>query len=79
MAAQVMISEYGTLDYTDGGLTAIDASETKLVISSNNGKTASGVLYIKAGVFGGKTAYRSVSISFVLENNSWRVDTIIGK
>ncbi len=73
------ISEYGTLDYTDGGLTAIDASETKLVISSNNGKTASGVLYIKAGVFGGKTAYRSVSISFVLENNSWRVDTIIGK
>ncbi len=73
------ISDFGTLEYSDGGLTAIDADKIELVINSNNGTTASGVLYIKAGVFGGKTAYRSMNISFVLENNSWRVDTIIGK
>lgn len=73
------ISDFGTLAYTDGGLTAIDAENIELVINSNNGTTASGVLYIKAGVFGGKIAYRSVNISFVLENNSWRVDSIIGK
>lgn len=73
------ISDFGTLAYSDGGLTAIDADKIELVINSNNGTTASGVLYIKAGVFGGKTAYRSMNISFVLENNSWRVDTIIGK
>ncbi len=73
------ISDYGALEYTNGGLTAIDAADVELVINSNNGTNASGVLYIKAGVFGGKTAYRSMNISFVLENGSWRVDTIIGK
>ncbi len=73
------ISDFGTLSYTDGGLDAINAADTELVINSNNGTAASGVLYIKAGSFGGKTAYRSMNISFVLENNSWRVDTIIGK
>ncbi len=73
------ISDFGALDYTNGGLNAINADDTVLVINSNNGTAANGVLYIKAGVFGGKTAYRSVNISFVLENNSWRVATIIGK
>ncbi len=73
------ISEFGTLAYTDGGLDAINANETELVINAINGETASGVLYIKAGVFGGKTAYRSVNIGFVLENNSWKVDTVIGR
>lgn len=73
------ISDYGALDYTNGGLEAIDAEDIELVINSSNGTAASGVLYIKAGVFGGKTAYRSTNISFVLENGSWRVDTIIGK
>ena len=73
------IYELGALDYTDGGLTAIDAESIELVINSNNGTSATGILYIKAGVFGGKAAYRSVNISFVLENNCWKVDTVIGK
>ncbi len=82
-AAQIMslceISEFGTLFYTDGGLNAINADDTELVINTINGATANGVLYIKAGTFGGKTAYRSMNITFVLENNSWKVDTVIGK
>lgn len=71
------ISPYGALRYENGGLTAITASETALVINSQSAGTASGVLYIKAGSFGGKTAYRSVNVSFVKENGVWKLDTVL--
>ncbi len=71
------ISTAGALRYDTGGLTAISAEDTALVISSRSDSTANGVLYIKAGSFGGKTAYRSVNVSFVKENGAWKLDTIL--
>lgn len=81
-AAQQIISRCGIdplggLRYENGGLTPISASDTALVISSQSGTSASGVLYIKAGAFGGKTAYRSVNVSFIMENGSWKLDTVL--
>lgn len=73
------IADYGTLSYTSGGLNAISAASTELVISTVSDTSASGTMYVKAGSFGGKTAYRSVNVSFVYENGSWKLDTIIGK
>ncbi len=72
------ISEH-SLRYTNGGLKAISAEDTILVINSSSEDSANGTLYIKAGSFGGKAAYRSVRLGFVRENGSWKVDTIIGK
>lgn len=71
------ISSLGAMKYSSGGLTAINVSDTVLVISSSNGDSASGVLYIKAGSFGGKTAYISRSVKLAKENGSWKLDCII--
>lgn len=73
------IPMYGALRYVSGGLEAMRANDTRLVVSSIDGDTASGVLYVKAGVFGGKTAYRMMNVSFVREGNLWKADTLIGK
>lgn len=74
---QCNISDFGALNYTKGGLKAIRADETVLVISSERDSSASGMLYIKAGSFGGKTAYRSVNVNFVKENGAWKLDSIL--
>lgn len=71
------ISTLGALHYSDGGLTPINVSDITLVISSENADSASGMLYIRAGSYAGKTAYRSVSVSFTKENGSWKLDSII--
>lgn len=71
------ISTLGALHYSDGGLTAVNTSDTVLVISSNNGASASGMLYIRAGSFAGKTAYRSVSVSFTKSDGRWKLDSVI--
>lgn len=71
------ISTLGALHYSDGGLTAVNTSDTVLVINSNNGASASGMLYIRAGSFAGKTAYRSVSVSFTKSNGRWKLDSVI--
>lgn len=71
------IESYGALRYTNGGLSALNAADTALVISSENGSEADGVLYIKAGTFAGKTAYRSVNVRFVKENGFWKLDAIL--
>ena len=71
------IDPLGALRYESGGLTAISAADTELVISSQSADYASGVLYIRAGSFGGKTAYRSVNVSFVRDNGSWKLDTVL--
>ncbi len=72
------ISDYGTvLKYTNGGLKAISAKDIELVISTSDDNTASGVAYIRAGSFAGKTAYRSMNVSFVREDGVWKLDTII--
>lgn len=71
------ISTLGALHYSNGGLTAVNTSDTVLVISSNNGASASGMLYIRAGSFAGKTAYRSVSVSFTKSDGRWKLDSVI--
>ncbi len=71
------ISPMGALRYESGGLAAVSAGDTELVISSQSEKAASGVLYIRAGSFGGRTAYRSVNVSFMFENGSWKLDTVL--
>lgn len=81
-AAQLMakcgISELGALRYSAGGLTGISVSDTVLVVNNADSGSASGVLYIRAGSFNGKTAYRSVNVSFVYENGSWKLDSLLG-
>ena len=71
------ISTLGALHYSDGGLTPINGTDTTLVISSENSDSASGMLYIKAGSYAGKTAYRSVGVSFSKVNGSWKLDSVI--
>lgn len=66
----------GAMRYNGSGLTAISVSDTVLSVSVN-GNTASGILFVKAGSFGGKTAYVSYSIKLVKENGSWKLDNII--
>ena len=71
------ISTLGALHYSDGGLTPINVSDTTLVISSETADSASGMLYIRAGSYAGRTAYRSISVSFAKVNGSWKLDSII--
>ena len=71
------ISMIGVLRYETGGLSAVSADDTALVISSQTDSAANGVLYVKAGSFGGRTAYRSINVSFVKENGTWKLDTIL--
>lgn len=73
------IPSMGLLTYGNGGLNEICADKTELVISSNDGTTAAGTLYIKIGSICGTTAYRIVDVQFLRENGSWKLDTIIGK
>ncbi len=73
------ISELGALSYSGGGLKAICAKDTELVISYEGSEAATGILYIRAGSFGGKTAYRTVKVTFLNENGFWKLDTIISK
>ena len=73
------ISSSGLLAYNNGGLDEIRAGKAELVISSNDGTTADGKLYIKLGNICGTVAYRVVDVRFLYENSSWKLDTIIGK
>lgn len=77
LLARCEIASLGALRYTNGGLTAINAPDTALVISSENSASADGVLYIRAGVFSGRTAYRSLNVKFVKENGFWKLDTVL--
>lgn len=70
------ITPGGSLDYSSGGLEAIDAGSVILVISEKNEGSAAGMMYVEAGSFGGRTAYRCVSVSFVRENGGWRLNNI---
>ncbi len=71
------ISPNGALSYTSGGLEGIDGAGVKLVINELSDSSASGMMYIEAGTFGGRLAYRSVSVSFVTENGGWKLDKIL--
>ncbi len=75
--SRCQIERFGVLGYSDGGLTAINADDCVLVVSEQGTTSASGVVYIKAGTIGGKTAYRSVDISFTAENGMWKLDSLL--
>ncbi len=63
----------GSSEYSDGGLSQVNISETVLVMDNST----SGTLYIKAGTFNGKTAYFSRSIKLAEENGSLKLDIIV--
>ncbi|MDE7192527.1 MAG: hypothetical protein K2O14_01025 [Oscillospiraceae bacterium] len=65
------------MKYNGAGLVSANVSDTILTVSTS-GSTASGILYVKAGNFGGKTAYVSYSVKLVNENGRWQVDCILG-
>ena len=77
LLAKCGIESYGALRYNNGGLSALNAADTALVISSEDGSAAEGVLYVRAGTFAGRTAYRSMNVRFVNENGFWKLDTIL--
>ena len=67
------VRESGELHYKNGGLTAINVSDTTLVMQDS----LSGTLYIKAGTFDGKTAYFQRSVKLSEENGILKLDCII--
>ena len=71
------ISDGGALEYTSGGMKPLRVADTQLVVNSVGDTQANGVLYIKAGTFGGKLAYRAVNVLFVREDGVWKLDTVI--
>lgn len=71
------ISDYGALRYNGTSLTAVRVVDTSLVIDSDDGTSAAGTLYIKAGTFCGKSGWYSCAVSFVKENGSWKLDCIL--
>lgn len=66
----------GVMRYSGAGLISANVSDTILSVTTS-GSTASGMLYVKAGNFGGKVAYVSYSVKLVNENGSWQVDCIL--
>lgn len=68
----------GVMRYNGNGLVSANVSDTVLTVSTS-GNTASGMLYVRAGNFGGKAAYVSYSVKLVNENGRWQVDCILGK
>lgn len=72
------VSPYGALSYSTGGLSGIDAASVQLVISERTADSASGMMYVECGTFGGRIAYRSTAVTFVKENGSWKLDCIVG-
>lgn len=71
------ISPYGALSHENGGLSAVSLNKTLLVINSQSDVSAAGQLFIEAGTFAGRTAYRSVNVTFVYENGAWKLDTLL--
>ena len=70
--ARCEVSESGEMSYTNGGFTAVNVSDTVLVMDSD----LSGTLYVKAGTFDGKTAYRTVPITLTTENGRLLMDVL---
>ncbi len=77
LRSRCSISESGSLNYSSGGLKAVNISDTTLVISSANENSAEGTLYIRSGTYGGKNGYYSRKVTFSLENGVWKINGII--
>lgn len=66
----------GAMKYNGNGLVSASVYDTVLSVSES-ASTASGMLYVKAGNFGGKAGYVSYSIKLINENGHWQVDCIL--
>ena len=66
----------GAMKYNGAGLVSANVYDTVLSLSES-GNTASGILYVKAGNYGGKAGYVSYSIKLVNENGRWQVDCVL--
>lgn len=66
----------GVMRYNGAGLVSANVSDTILSVTAS-GSTASGMLYVKAGNFSGRTAYISYSVKLINENGRWKVDCIL--
>lgn len=64
------------MKYNGAGLVSANVYDTVLSLSES-GNTASGILYVKAGNYGGKAGYVSYSIKLVNENGRWQVDCVL--
>ena len=71
--ARCEVSESGALSYTSGGFTAVNVSDTVLVMDNE----LNGTLYIKAGTFDGKTAYRTVAVILTEKNGRLLMDAAV--
>ena len=71
------ISDYGALRFNGSALTAVTAADTRLVITSKTDVSASGILYVKAGTIGGRTAFFAKPVSFAYENGAWKLDSVL--
>lgn len=67
------VSQSGELKYSGGGLSVVNVSDTVLVMDGD----LNGTLYIKAGTFDGKTAYRTVPITLITENGRLLMDSVV--
>ncbi len=67
------VSQSGELKYSNGGLCVVNVSDTVLVMDGD----LNGTLYIKAGTFDGKTAYRTVPITLITENGRLLMDSVV--
>lgn len=71
--ARCEVSESGEMSYTNGGFAAVSISDTVLVMDG----ALNGTLYIKAGTFDGKTAYRTVPITLITEDGKLLMDAAV--
>lgn len=63
----------GSLKYNSGSLTAISIADT--VLKMQDDKT--GTLYVKAGIFDGRTGYCVITVKLAVENGVLKADCII--
>lgn len=75
LKSRCSVAESGELVYTNGGLSAINLSDTVLTVAEDD-FGAQGTLYIRAGSFDGKTAYFTRSVKLVKENGVYKPDNI---
>lgn len=66
----------GALKYNGAGLVSANVYDTVLSVSESGG-TASGILYVKTGNYGGKAGYVSYSVKLINENGLWKVDCLL--
>lgn len=66
----------GAMKYNGAGLVSANVYDTVLSVSES-GNTASGMLYVRTGNYGGRAGYVSYSVKLINENGRWKVDCVL--